>query len=203
TGDDYAHYMDQATGIVEAEDLTSIVWNEAISAASALPDGTVIHHWTGGVSAAERTFVEERDGKILMSQVGNAYYPQRPTADLGGPSWACADACGIDTFYNWNPTAMAGVDEAGVLGVEGPMWSEHLRTLHDMQFLVFPRLLAHSEVGWTPQTKRNFADFTDRVADHGTSLLAQDATFQLVPQVTGWHADFAAAPAKGVDPAGG
>lgn len=203
TGDDYAYYMERATGIVEAEDLTSIVWNEAVSAASALPEGTVIQHWTGGVSAAERAFVAEHDGKILMSQVGHAYYPQRPTADLGGPSWACAGACGIDTFYNWNPTAMAGVDESGVLGVEGPMWSEHLRTLHDMQFLVFPRLLAHAEVGWTPQVKRSFGDFTERVADYGTSLVAQGATFQLVPEITGWHADFAPAPVGEIAPVGG
>src|SRR5699024_8880986 len=127
-----------------------------------------------------------------------------PTTDLGGPNWACGGtACGIDNFYNWDPTAMAGVDEAAVLGVEGPMWSEHLRTLHDLEFLVLPRMLAHAEVGWTPQQDRRFADFTDRVAASGISLLVQDSTFQLVPEVEGWRAGFAPAPIEALGSAGG
>ncbi|MPV50529.1 family 20 glycosylhydrolase [Pseudactinotalea sp. HY160] len=204
TGDDYAHYMERVTEIVTETGRLPIVWNEATSTPDALPDGTVVQQWNGGISQGTRDLVENRGGKILLSQVGNAYYPQIPTTDLSGPSWACGGtACGIDDFYNWNPTSMAGVDEAGVLGVEGPMWSEHLRTLHDLQFLVFPRLLAHAEVGWTPQARRSFADFTGRVPAAGVSLLTQDATFQLVPEVTDWYSSFAPAPVADVSQAGG
>src|SRR5699024_6488210 len=95
TGDDYTYFMDRTSDLVTDADRLPIVWNEAISAASALPEGTVIQHWTGGVSEQTRDFVADKHGKILMSQVSHAYYPQIPTTDLGGPNWACGGtACG-------------------------------------------------------------------------------------------------------------
>ncbi|WP_081693502.1 family 20 glycosylhydrolase [Bifidobacterium tsurumiense] len=90
-------------------------------------------------------------------------FPQKPGAELGGPNWAFPSGCTTQTFYNWDPTSAMGVSESGMLGVEGAIWSEHLRTEHDMQFVTLPRLYALAEVGWTPQSQRNYADFASRL----------------------------------------
>lgn len=84
-----------------------------------------------------------------------------------------------------------GVSESGMLGVEGAIWSEHLRTEHDTQFVTLPRLYALAEVGWTPQSQRNYADFASRLPQRGLDLMMRDATFHLASEVSGWKSDYA------------
>ncbi|WP_044259510.1 family 20 glycosylhydrolase [Bifidobacterium tsurumiense] len=107
--------------------------------------------------------MNERGGKIIASKVSNAFSRRSQVLNLGGPNWAFPSGCTTQTFYNWDPTSAMGVSESGMLGVEGAIWSEHLRTEHDMQFVTLPRLYALAEVGWTPQSQRNYADFASRL----------------------------------------
>ena len=73
------------------------------------------------------------------------------------------------------------------------MWGETVRNLSEIQYLVFPRLIALSEVGWTPQAAREYADFLPRLAAQGTRLTLAGTNFHPTPQVP-WRLDLAAAP---------
>ncbi|WP_244960251.1 family 20 glycosylhydrolase [Actinomyces faecalis] len=192
TAKDYAHYMERVTGIVTGLDATPIVWNEAATTAwSSLPQGTVGQYWHGSAEGV-RKLVNERGGKVIVSNAANAYFPQRPGSELGGPSWACASgACSTTAFYNWDPTKVVQVPETAVLGIEGAIWSEHLRTENDMQFLALPRLFALAEVGWTPQNQRAYTNFKARVPHRGLELMMRDATFHLASEIGGWQGSYA------------
>lgn len=56
--------------------------------------------------------------------------------------------------------SLAAVPEAAVLGVEGPLWSEHLRGPADIDFMAFPRIPAIAEPAWSPH--RTFVSVTGR-----------------------------------------
>jgi len=83
------------------------------------------------------------------------------------------------------------------------MWGETVRNLSEVQYMVFPRLIALAEVGWSPQASRSFADFLPRLAAQGPRLTAAGTNFYPTPQVP-WRLDLAASPhvratAGGVD----
>ena len=187
SNEDYRYFIDRVSENVNDLDATVMAWNEgAAHAADELPDGSVIHYWTGGTNAT-RDWVNANNGRALMSPAGNAYLPQIPGAGIAGPSWACGTACNIERFYNWNPTAMLGAAEDKVLGVEAPLWSEHIRSLSSAEFLMYPRLMATAEVGWTPQERRNLADFRERVKSVATDLTVTGRNF--FPGDGAWRTD--------------
>lgn len=65
-----------------------------------------------------------------------------------------------------------GSEEDDLLGVEGPLWSETIRGGDQNEFMIFPRAMAHAEIGWTPQAERNVSEFLDRMSPMGSRLLA-------------------------------
>ena len=50
-----------------------------------------------------------------------------------------------------------------VVGVEATLWSETLVTMHDVEYMAFPRLLALAEVASTRLTERRWEDFEARL----------------------------------------
>jgi hexosaminidase len=55
------------------------------------------------------------------------------------------------------------VGEQSVLGVEGPLWTETVTTVDDIEYLVFPRLAAIAELGWSPTSTHDWTAFRNRL----------------------------------------
>src|SRR4051812_27306705 len=100
-----------------------------------------------------------------MSPAPHTYLDQKYDASTElGLAWA--GAVEVRDAYDWDPDAvLAG---AQVLGVEAPLWSETTATRADVDQLVFPRLPAVAEVGWS--ARRDWEDFRARLGAHGPLL---------------------------------
>lgn len=177
--------------------LTPVVWNEAASR-STLPQGTYVQVWRSHDAAAVARHVADGGGKVIVSLAQHTYFPQRPTADVFGATWACGGPCGMSAFYDYDPATVAGVPEAGVAGVEGAVWNEHLRGLPTTQYMVYPRLLALAEVAWSPQEAREggLRDLESRIADQGAALSTSGVNFHPTPEVP-WTSQLTTVPAVG------
>lgn len=171
-------FLNQAGDMVREMNLTPIGWNEWASSGVELKPGDTIQCWNGQPSADTIT---STDARIVWSMARNAYFPQRPGTNVAGPNWAGGDdgVVNIDDFYNYDPSASAGLSDKYVRGVEGAMWSEHVRGIQDFFFPSFPRAMALAEVGWTPQAKRTgqVADLRERLADTVPALTMKGADF--------------------------
>jgi hexosaminidase len=133
--------------------------------------------------------------QVVMAPANHTYLDQRyathvPT-DLG-QTWACEHGCDVDQFYNWDPAHYVnGVSGHDVIGVEGALWTETLRTRSADQYMIFPRLLALAEVAWSPRVPRTahspaYAQFLRRLAGEGARLQAAGINFYPTPEVP-WH----------------
>ena len=49
------------------------------------------------------------------------------------------------------------------LGVQANFWTEWVEEADIVQYLMFPRLAAVAEAGWTPQEKRDYSSFVERL----------------------------------------
>ena len=63
------------------------------------------------------------------------------------------------------------------------MWGETVRNLSEVQYMVFPRLIALSEVGWTPQAARDYDGFLPRLAAQGPRMTLAGTNFYPTPEV--------------------
>ena len=86
--------------------------------------------------------------------------------------------------YDWDPVSqMQGVNETAVLGVEAPIWSETLVSMHDVEFMAFPRLPAVAEVGWSAVNRRQWDDFARRLGAHAPRWQALGVNFHRTPEI--------------------
>ncbi|HMD81207.1 MAG TPA: family 20 glycosylhydrolase, partial [Anaerolineales bacterium] len=69
------------------------------------------------------------------------------------------------------------------LGIEAPLWTETITTVDDLDYMLFPRLPACAEIGWTLREKRDWEDYCPRLANHGQRLAAMGTNFYRSPQV--------------------
>ena len=70
----------------------------------------------------------------------------------------------VERVYNYKP--MNGVAEElqpKYMGVQANFWTEWVEEADIVQYLMFPRLVAVAEAGWTPADKRNYDDFVKRL----------------------------------------
>jgi hexosaminidase len=181
---DYLDLLRRVTAAGAATGKTIIGWHE-MGASRELPPGTVGQYWSfvepeGDAVELTGSFVEQ-GGRVILSPADVAYldmkYVDDPQNALGhtlGLEWAKGPTT-LDEAYLWEPTAiMPGLDERHLLGIEAPIWTETLRSLDDVEFMAFPRILAIAEIAWSPApdagATRDVDGFFARVATLGLRL---------------------------------
>lgn len=159
---DYIAFVNKFTEIVKANNKKMIGWEEI---AQGNIDGNVIaQHWANPDYAR---MASEKGASLIMSPSPKVYLDmQYDSLSRLGLHWAAYIEA--DVSYNWDPaTQVEGVEASSILGVEAPLWSETIDSMEDIEYLLFPRITAVAEVGWTPAEKRGWEGYSARIGNHG------------------------------------
>jgi hexosaminidase len=70
----------------------------------------------------------------------------------------------IEAVYAYEPIPKKlSKDKAKyVLGAQANVWTEYMKYPSKVEYMIFPRMSALSEVLWTPKEKKNWKDFEQR-----------------------------------------
>ena len=156
-----------------------IGWEEI--AQVTLPPNSVAQHWNTTNSFAPTAAAQ--GAKVLMSPAQKAYLDMKYYSNTPlGLSWA--GLINAQTAYQWDPdTIVTGVSGSSIIGVEAPLWTETIATMTDIEYMVFPRLAGHAEIGWSPATGRNWTEYKVRLGSHGPRLTNMGINFFADPIV--------------------
>lgn len=137
-----------------------IGWDEILEGGLA-PNATIMS-WRGiegGIEAAKAGH------DVIMTPTSHCYldyyqsdHPNEPLA-IGG-------LLPLEKVYSYEPIPEE-LDEAEakyVLGTQVNLWTEYIPTREKLEYMLFPRLCASAEVGWTAE--RDFPDFVERLIPH-------------------------------------
>jgi hexosaminidase len=183
----YAQFINTEAPIVSKAGKTVMGWADIAGTGTAPPAGSVAEYWqpAGGSSSGTETGREAvaKGMKVVMAPANHTYLDQKylVTATSSVPAslgmnWACATGCDVSSAYNWDPGSfVTGVTDKNVIGVEGDMWGETVPNMSDVDYMVFPRLIALAEVAWSPAAQRSasspaYKDFLQRLAVQGNRL---------------------------------
>jgi hexosaminidase len=174
---DYRRFVERVQAIVRAHGKRMIGWEEIAQAD--LEAGTVAQHWSTDLAAR----AVSQGARVILSPAARAYLDMQ--YDPGSPlglHWA--GYVDVQAAYDWDPASqVAGVGESDILGVEAPLWSETLRTIGDIEFMAFPRLVGIAEIAWSPAAGRAWDEYRQRLAAHGGRLQALGVNFYRAPQI--------------------
>lgn len=71
----------------------------------------------------------------------------------------------LKTVYNYEPipAALQNSDSNYVVGAQANVWTEYMTNQQKVEYMIFPRLTALSEVLWSNKASRNWDDFNKRL----------------------------------------
>lgn len=142
-----------------------IGWDEIMEGGLA-PNATVMS-WRGtegGIKAA-------RSGhQAVMSPGGYCYLDSYQDAPATQPV-AISGYLPLQRVYSYDPAPDSlGIDVTRwITGIQGNLWTEYVPTAQHAEYMLWPRMIAIAEIGWTPQALRSWESFRPRalkVADH-------------------------------------
>jgi hexosaminidase len=71
----------------------------------------------------------------------------------------------VEKVYSYEPVPkeLSANEARHVLGAQANVWTEYIKNPSKVEYMIFPRLSALSEVLWSPVSKRQWSDFEKRL----------------------------------------
>lgn len=135
-----------------------IGWDEILE--GGLAPNAAVMSWrgeSGGIAAAKQHH------EVVMTPTDYVYfdYSQSTNED----SVTIGGFIDLEKVYKYNPIppALDSAEAKYVLGAQANLWSEYLKNTRKVEYMIFPRLSALSEVLWSAPQKKNWNDFEKRM----------------------------------------
>ncbi len=164
-----------------------IGWDEILR--PGLRQDAIVMSWHG-VTGAHSAAVAGND--TILAPDPALYFDHRQSTLPTEPPGRL-DVISLEDVYRFEPRdATLDVDhQSHVLGVQGNLWTEHIKTEERLQWMALPRAAALAEVGWSAAPRRRWTDFLDRLV----AMMARYRAFRLN------YADSVFAPGAAIAPA--
>src|SRR5574344_306020 len=140
-----------------------IGWDEILE--GGLSSNATVMSWRGeqgGIEAA----LQNHD--VIMTPGGNGMYLDTYQGDRNNEPVAIGGFTTLEKVYSYNPvpdTLKSMNKEHFVKGVQCNNWSEYMYNTDILEYRMYPRLLAVSEIAWTDLGNKDYKDFERRIND--------------------------------------
>jgi len=135
-----------------------IGWDEILE--GGLAPNAAVMSWRGekgGIAAAKEHHT------VVMTPTTYVYldYAQKKNED----SVVIGGFLPIETVYNYEPLPkeLSAEEQKYILGAQANIWTEYTGNPSKLEYMIFPRVSALSEVVWSPKEKRNWSDFEKKL----------------------------------------
>ncbi len=139
-----------------------IGWDEILEGGLA-PNATVMS-WRGeegGIEAAKQHH------NVIMTPNTTVYFDYYQVDEEGrkNEELAIGGYLPVEKVYSYEPIPeeLSADEQKYILGAQGNLWTEYVKTYDRVEYMVLPRLTALSEVVWTQKELKDYNDFKIRL----------------------------------------
>lgn len=158
-----------------------IGWDEILEGGLA-PNATVMS-WRGikgGVAAAQQNH------DVIMTPSTHLYidYAESKSVEepltIGGPRH-------LEKVYSYDPVPASLTPEQRkyIIGVQANMWTEYLTSPEKVNYMLFPRVFALSEIAWSDLANKDWTRFSEQTLPVHLAKLDKEKTMYRVPSALG------------------
>jgi hexosaminidase len=154
-----SYFIKRIEKFLLSHDRKLIGWDEILEGGLA-PEATVMS-WrgvAGGIQAAQ----EGHD--VIMTPTGYCYLDYYQSK-LSNEPLAIGGFLPIEKVYSYDPIPeeLSEGESKHILGVQGNIWTEYMKSSKHVEYMAFPRAIAIAEVGWSKLENKNITDFKSRL----------------------------------------
>lgn len=153
-----AHFLKRIQAFLSSKGRITGAWEEAGEGGGIDRQDCYLVGWR----TAEASQKLAAEGYDVVIAPGQAYYlDMANSADWHEPGAAWAGWSSPEKAYRFEPAAgWSDAERTRLLGVQACIWSEPMSDRAVFDRLVFPRLSAIAEAGWTAQARRDYGRFS-------------------------------------------
>jgi hexosaminidase len=154
-----SYFIRQIEKYVNSKGRTIIGWDEILE--GGLAPNAVVMSWrgeTGGIAAAKQNHY------VIMTPNNPLYLNQSQVKN--DDSLTANGYNPVENVYNYEPVPkeLNQQESKYILGAQGNLWTEYITNPRKVEYMLFPRISALSEVLWSKKEDRNWDDFKKRMA---------------------------------------
>ncbi|WP_353959989.1 glycoside hydrolase family 20 protein [Chryseobacterium tructae] len=157
-----SYFIQRIEKYINSKGRKIIGWDEILE--GGLAPNAAVMSWTGvngGIEAAKSKHF------AVMTPGAYCYFdhyqgdPQTEPNAFGGFT-------PLNKVYSYDPipTELNAEQAQYIMGVQANLWTEYILDFKQVQYMIFPRLMALAEVGWGTSDPKNYKDFENRVISH-------------------------------------
>jgi hexosaminidase len=154
-----SYFIRRIEAFLDAHGRRLVGWDEILKGGP--PPTATVMSWNGvdGAIAAARAGHD-----AILTPSPTLYFDHRQS-DLPDQPPGRVDVIGLRDVYDFEPAPakLTAKERRHILGLQGNLWTEHVRTEDRVQAMAFPRAAAIAEVGWSPHARLNWDDFAARI----------------------------------------
>jgi hexosaminidase len=171
-----SYFIQRIEKFVNSKGRKIIGWDEILE--GGLAPNAAVMSWRGtegGISAAKQKHF------VVMSPGSHCYFdhyqgePSNEPIAIGGYTT-------LEKVYQYNPipTELNSEEAKYILGAQANVWTEYMNSTEHVEYMVFPRITAMSEVLWGTSNPEKYKIFEDRVVNHMTRWNKKNINFSKV-----------------------
>ena len=153
-----SYFIQRIEKYVNSKGKKIIGWDEILE--GGLAQNATVMSWRGekgGIEAAKQ------DHDVIMTPTTYVYfdYAQQKNED----SLVIGGYLPIEKVYGYEPVpqVLNDAQKKRILGGQANVWTEYMSNPRKVEYMIFPRVAALSEVLWSPAKSRNWDDFKKRL----------------------------------------
>lgn len=155
-----SYFIQRVEKYLNSKGRSIIGWDEILEGGLA-PNATVMS-WRGeqgGIDAAQQNH------NVIMTPGKYVYFDHAQTKN--SDSLTIGGYLPLDTVYDYHPVPKELNDSLAhyILGAQANVWTEYMSNPKKVEYMIFPRMSALSEVLWSPKDKRDLDQFKEELPD--------------------------------------
>ncbi len=150
-----------------------IGWDEILEGGLA-PNATVMS-WRGTEGAVKAA---KKKHNVILTPTSHCYFDYYQSENENEPL-AIGGFLPLEKVYNFNPIPkeLTKKEAKYVLGAQGNVWTEYMKTPEKVEYMAFPRAIALSEVLWSSENQKKYINFVSRLLNFQQRFNQKDINY--------------------------
>ena len=153
-----SYFIQRMEKYINSKGKKIIGWDEILEGGLA-PNASVMS-WRGeegGIEAAKQNH------DVIMTPGSHCYLDHSQSKNEDSVTIGGYLSLGKVYSYEPIPVSLNAEQAKHILGAQGNLWTEYISNTSKLEYMIFPRMIALSEVLWSPREKRDWKDFEKRL----------------------------------------